>query len=1742
MSTRFTSGPASFTSGPTKGAIPSRTTSPIRGASPAPPASNSRGRDTKSPAAVRTPSASKKEVDTPVKGARAKTPTQLPEPKDDQELEKVKAWQSEVDLLEQQQMKIQQDQMNLLHNQIHILTRELGDLQNKFMYFQTDLQAAQEEAHSALRLELAEHGNNAAEMKAAWEEAHNALKDAMDDGLSDLAEKHAQALEDHKAEHAKALGDLGGGSGNSLADMEAIHNQRYEEHTASLEQGLEGVHSTLQKELAELRSGHAVNLQAVVTDVTDQVDKLTKDVEQMAEDLKAAQEEAHSALRLELAEHGNNAEEMRAAWEEAHQALSSAMDSGLSSLAEQHARALDDHAAAHGANLADMEGKLQRDLQSLAEDHAGHLTALNDEHHAKHAQNSADLENGLQSALDTAHGRLQDELNQLRHGGAGSLTEMSKILADVTEQVDNLDQALEKEHELRMAVEVKLDQMCSELRSDLQVSFQEAHSALRLELAEHGGKAEDIKAAMEEAHAALKGELQQSHSQLWDELSTHKDTLDEKNSAMNDLLNSMNDEHHEKHAQNAEALENGLQNALDSAHGKLQDELNVLRHGGAGSLKEMSKILADVTQQVDNLDQALAKEHELRMAVETKLDEMCDALKRELELTFKEAHSALKLELAEHGGKADDIKAAMEEANQAMQDELKASQAAMKGELDSHKKSFEIKHRGIEDAMKTMDDTHHEKHAQNAEKIEATIDNVLGGAHAKLQEEMKLLKSGGAGSLKDLSKVLADVTQQVDKIDQAVESEHQLRMAVEEKLDQMFNDQDKAIQDVRNDLKVALKESHAALKLELAEHGKSKDDIQAAMEDAHEALREEMRLSSSAFKKDIDNHVKNNDAKHKDMASAMKAMNDEHHEKHAQNAEKLEESINNVLGGAHAKLQDEIKMLKTGGAGSLKDLSKIVADVTQQVDNIDQAVQKEHELRLAVEDKLDQMFNDQDKATKDLRKDLQVALKESHAALKLELADHGKSKDDIKAAMEEAHAALQEETKLSHAALKDEIASHVKKNDAKHKSSEDAMKKMNEEHHEKHAQNSEKLEASINNVLGGAHAKLQDELKMLKSGGAGSLKDLSKILADVTQQVDNIDQAVQKEHELRMAVETRLDDMFNDQDKAIQGVRKDLSVALKESHAALKLELAEHSKSKEDMRTAMMEAHGALKEEMALHGKTSGSAMATLEAQLRKDLKKVADDQDDIVQRGMYSTNGDVPVHAQNASSVEAGLHNVLASTHRKLQQDLSALQSGADVNNASLREILSDVTKQVDALSIAIDREHDLRMAVEAKLDKMFADVKQECDIALKESHAAIRVEMAMQSKDANEMKAAMAEAHQALKSEAGLSHGAMHGKLEEHGRAHKASLTDLEQQLRADLARVEQRVQLHETASHDKHNQAFRELQSAGTKITELQNTVSGHRSKMDLSQNSLDDRLAYIERQLKERVNAAKVTEGKLLKYETMMVELADKHNKEMEALHGRFRECLMKLEQARGLNDNHQAMMEQRLSGLDRAMLETSDQHAKALSAFHAEYGKEMAHILHAERVAREQQEKTFLDYIQDARQQKEALEATLQEQVRLERVAREVQTNQLRDAMTHQVHWGGNAEYTDILLQERSSREATERTLERRIEAFERAISMERNERAQDLQRIWDAFDGHTHEAMSPLVQQVQARSVPTSVMHSPRAIMSPRPIHTAPVVEEIVQVQERVIPTAVTPMTPPTLSTTVLPQRVATSNGRYSLK
>mmetsp|Transcript_83240 Transcript_83240/g.147388 ORF Transcript_83240/g.147388 Transcript_83240/m.147388 type:complete len:1620 (-) Transcript_83240:102-4961(-) len=1475
-----------------------------------------------------------------------------------EDVQKVNAWQAEMDTLEQTQMQIQNDQMNLLHSQIHILMRELGDLQ-----------------------------------------------------------KHVVAL-----------------------------TQKVDE---------------------------------------DGADLLGK-MEEMKTEIKDAAEEAHAAIRLELAEHGNNAEELKAAMEEAHGALSKAMEDGLNNMSEQTSRDLANHAEAHGATVAELEAKLSADLQGAMDSHAQALQDLNNEHHEKHALNSEALENGLNSVLENAHGKLQDELTQLRHGGAGSLKELSRILADVTEQVDKIDQAVETEHNLRMEVEKKLDSMCEDLRQEVAVSLEESHSALKLEMAEIGGNQDQIKEAMADASAALKDEWMAAHGQLKGELDAHRKENDAKHKGHADAMSAMNDEHLEKHASNAAALEEGIQNVLGGSHAQLQKDLKMLQSGGAGSLKELSKVVADVTKQVDNIDQAVQQEHDLRLAVEEKLDKMfgdqdktISDLKKDMKVALNEAHAALKVEIAEHGKNAQEIQAAMEEANAALKDEVNLAHGSLKKELGSLSKENAAQHKSHQETMRSINDAHHEIHAQNAEKLESGLKDVLSGAHAKLQDELKLLKSGGAGSLKDLSKILADVTQQVDTIDQAVNQEHELRMAVETRFETYMNEQETVLEKLEKKLKVDF------------------------------------------------------DTKTRDLSDAMNAMNNEHHEKHAANAAALEESIDNVLMGSHAKLQDDLKKLQSGGVGSLKDLSKILADVTKQVDKIDQAVEKEHELRMKVEDKLDSMFNDQNKTVNDLKKDMQVALKESHAALKLELADHGKNSEDIKAAMAEAHAALKDEVNLAHGSLKNELGSLAKEQEKKHKAHQDAMAAVNDKHHEIHAQNSEKLENGLKDVLSSAHGKLQEELKILKSGGAGSIKDLSKILADVTQQVDNIDRAVNQEHELRMAVEKKLDKMFNDSNAQIESLQKDIQTALHESHAALKLELAEHSKNAGEMKAAMADAHAALAEEMsshkenfANHGTVSAQKMADMEAQLKADLARLANDHQENLKNLHDEHSGKHEEHAQNRVELEQGLHSTLANTHSKLQAELRELQSGHGNTIDGMRTILADVTTQVDTLTQTVDKEHDLRMAVEGRVDNMIQELRAENEAAMREAHAALRLEMGMLSKDAGEMKAAMAEAHKALKAEHGAVTGDLADKLDSHGKAHALSLQEMERQLRMDLSRsngdldmrhkdmkdqfskhaagvnsLDQRIALLEQSSTDKHRDAFKELQTAHGKINELVGSLQSHKSKLDMNQSSTEERLGYIERALKDKGDSHNAlqsqfrgealarektltsVETRLSKMETYFTEITDRSAKELEGVSARYRELQSKFDQTRALSENNKNLVEQRLAYLDRAMLDTSDSHAQALSAFHNEHGKEIAHLLQAERIAREQQEKTFLDYIQDARQQKDALEATVQEQLRLERVAREVQSQQLRDAITHQHNFVGNAEYTDILLQERSSREAAERALERRLESFERAISMERNERAQDMQRIWDAFDGHTHEAMSPIVREMPQ---PVKVVQSPR--------------------------------------------------------
>mmetsp|Transcript_3416 Transcript_3416/g.6162 ORF Transcript_3416/g.6162 Transcript_3416/m.6162 type:complete len:107 (+) Transcript_3416:1-321(+) len=93
---------------------------------------------------------------------------------------------------------------------------------------------------------------------------------------------------------------------------------------------------------------------------------------------------------------------------------------------------------------------------------------MHDIHNEKHAQHAAALEKGLDTVLETAHGRLQEELAELRSGHASNLRQ---ILEDVTAQVDTLTLAVENAGVLRRANTDKLNSLFGNMKSAMNVNF-----------------------------------------------------------------------------------------------------------------------------------------------------------------------------------------------------------------------------------------------------------------------------------------------------------------------------------------------------------------------------------------------------------------------------------------------------------------------------------------------------------------------------------------------------------------------------------------------------------------------------------------------------------------------------------------------------------------------------------------------------------------------------------------------------------------------------------------------------------------------------------------------------------------------------------------------------------------------------------------------------------------------------------------------------------------------------------------------------------------------------------------------------------------------------------------------------------------------------------------------------------------------------------------------------------------------
>ena len=102
---------------------------------------------------------------------------------------------------------------------------------------------------------------------------------------------------------------------------------------------------------------------------------------------------------------------------------------------------------------------------------------------------------------------------------------------------------------------------------------------MRMELASHGKGADEMKAAMQEAHNALAREL-----------NDHMDSSDKKHADMKKVLEEVNKDHHDKHAQNAKELESGISGALGAAHKKMKEEKAAFRSEqgeGQGNLRQV---------------------------------------------------------------------------------------------------------------------------------------------------------------------------------------------------------------------------------------------------------------------------------------------------------------------------------------------------------------------------------------------------------------------------------------------------------------------------------------------------------------------------------------------------------------------------------------------------------------------------------------------------------------------------------------------------------------------------------------------------------------------------------------------------------------------------------------------------------------------------------------------------------------------------------------------------------------------------------------------------------------------------------------------------------------------------------------------------------------------------------------------------------------------------------------------------
>ncbi|CAE6912035.1 unnamed protein product [Symbiodinium sp. CCMP2592] len=701
------------------------------------------------------------------------------------------------------------------------------------------------------------------------------------------------------------------------------------------------------------------------------------------------------------------------------------------------------------------------------------------------------------------------------------------------------------------------------------------------------------------------------------------------------------------------------------------------------------------------------------------------------------------------------------------------------------------------------------------------------------------------------------------------------------------------------------------------------------------------------------------------------------------------------------------------------------------------------------------------------------ALKKSHSTIHSTVTG-SKAKLDEK--LEEHHASLSQRMDFLEKAMGDSFDKHAKELAATAAKVDAAHSRVSDERiaREAHAASLETLKK--------AHGSLLSEKQMLDKNHQALAEGLDKVQGTLSSQKAQQDVTHASLRERVEFLESSLGDNADKHGKAL--------AELKASHAKI-------LSGKDSLRVL-------LSERLQYVEQTIGDSLAKHAQELADARAKLGD---------MHARVSQCEVHGEHIDSLKKS-HATMSGNKAKLEEKLEEHHATLNERVNALEKELASTGAKVDAAHSRVTDERTAREAHAASLD------------TLHKAHNSLQSQKAQQ----DAVHASLRERVEFLESSIG-DNADKHGKaLAELRASHAKLVTDSKSKetahssfLGKDTQRLTERLQYIEQLLGDSASKHAQELADARAKLDDMharvskcevqgeqvdslkkaQNTMAGGKAALEEHHASLAERVGYLEKALGDSADRHSA-------------ELATTRSK-VESLHSR----LGVEQQEQSQNRAKHYSLEERLNFLETYLGESKEKHGSSADSrlegkledlrtqIHSErstrtrQGEAISEHLESEKRAREALEEAVAHHMANHRQTMEALEShekRVQEQFGHERMARErhvehveALVKQEKDArgQHHEIH-------TDLISKERAARQQIEdlgrvwlwfellqkethersrhhETIGERVDSLQRTVGIfdtlmrkEIEERGLEMQRVWEAVDGHTHDLSSKM--------------------------------------------------------------------------